>query len=252
MTAHRPGFQIDTTQAIPATAEWTKTSAGETDLRVMISGLRYDYRFDRRCLTCTIGDPWITEINQAAVMGIFATAIYRDLPEEARKKISLDSLRTHIRKHLGDTARHHQAMISVFRSCIGISSDQHPDVLSAEMAARSIMMTGVTGIMNGSIDVKTSDVLGAAKMVQEIEDRTAQKDQAALFGEAATIIMQSARDAMTEEAYNAMVWKLQSNERIREIMAVLRGDEIPRQDFEGDENLIEIEESGVALEVTPV
>lgn len=241
MTNHKPSFKVDTRHVTPASLDWTKTTSGETDIKVMIGQHRYEYRYDPRCHTCTIGDPWIDEINRKAVMGVFATQILRELPKEIRDKISIQSLRGHINNHLGDMAEYHQTMIAMFRSCIGISSDQHPDFLNAEMAARTVMTTGVKGVVSGRVDVKASDLLNAAKMVQDIEDRTAQKDQAALFGEAASIIMASARDAMSDDAYNQLVWRLQSNERIREIMAVLRGD-APRPDFDTDgDEMLEIE-----------
>lgn len=244
MTNHQPSFKVETENIVPASIDWTKTTSGETDIRVIVGQYKYDYRFNRRCLTCMIGDPWIDQINRQAVLGVFATQIMRELPKEVQDKMSIQSLRGHINNHLGETALYHQAMLAAFRSCIGIASDQYPEQLNAEMAARTVMMTGVKGIATGRIDVKTSDVLNAAKMVQDIEDRTAQKDQAALFGEAAQIIMASARESMSDDAYNQLVWRLQSNERIREIMAVLRGDP-PRPDFDYDdgEEALEIEQA---------
>lgn len=252
MTEHAPSILGHALDELPVVeSNMVKTSTGDTKFNVRIGHLRYEFIHSPRCKTCRIKDDhFFHDLALAVHRGTQVSKIWGAMPGWLKEQTSLDSLRNHIHYHMGELGATHSGVGNVFVSNVGVAVDAHPEVIDAETAARSIMQIGTMGVIGGTIELKASDVLGAAKMVQAIEDRSVQRDQAALFGEAARIIMESARASMSDEAYNQLVWDLQSNPRIREIMSILRDG--PRDDSDDYEIDVEIEEAPRAISPSPI
>ena len=79
----------------------------------------------------------------------------------------------------------------------------------------------------GLLELSVSDLLGAAKLVREIEKEDSDIDEAVFFAQAMAVVMQEAQASMASMDFDALVWRLQTNPVMQDIIRKVRGEDEP-------------------------
>jgi hypothetical protein len=144
---------------------------GDSVAMITIGGRTYPRRFAPKCYVCQ--SPHRAYIEDQVYNGYSKASVVRDLESMEPGHLphpSIESLRTHFEKHSPARQVMQYKLMEERAKQVGKSIDDATDSLVDEyVAARTVVQIGYERIISGEIKPEISDVLAAAKLVQQIE-----------------------------------------------------------------------------------
>lgn len=200
-------------------------------IQQFIQGVSYDWTRTERCATCNLPPHIVAGIHGRGLAGDAATLITRDLEGrvdelEGSPVPSYRSVLAHLKHHFSGTegtglleARLHVAAGKAVQDIDDPMIRVRPELV-AQMALQGLSSRFAQGKMDMN---KVSDLISLVKLVREIERDESDIDEAVLFSQAISIVMSEAQSSMRSDDFNALVWRLQSNPAMQDIIRKVSG-----------------------------
>lgn len=147
--------------------------SGSTGIEVALGGYRYPLYHSRRCKVCN--SPSRFAIEEGLLLGRAYASILRSLPSfnsdpDSPDYISVDQMRHHCRKHMGQHAAISREMVETHRRELGKAVDAAEGTLiDAYSAAFEVMRLGYERLVKNPESVDVPQLLTAIKLVNDME-----------------------------------------------------------------------------------
>lgn len=200
---------------------------------IKVNGRQHSQFISDRCKTCALPPNVIRDIHARSISGITAAQIARDLEEQYGDDPEMDlpkyqALLNHLKFHFSGT-KDGKSLDEQIMSVMAMSMQDVMDNpilrVSPEAGARLVLQAAAAKLAQGGLEVKASDMLSAAKLVRDIEKEDSDVDQAIFFAEALTIVMDEVQKALPAQDFSALIWKLQANPAMQDILRKARGED---------------------------
>lgn len=206
-----PALQQVISTQLPHPVEVVSRSGGTMVYRVRHNGRLYQATYEPKCKVCK--SDHVNEVHQLAVQSVPVRRIHQMLSDG--HDLSVSNVRSHLSKHFPDYRAYERALAS---ASIALGGSIDPSRAEPKMWAQALIERGLHDMANGQIELKASDINAAAKFLQEVEERQSDAGEARYYAEAVSIILSEVRKSLTDEGFAQMMWRLNSQPRMVEIM----------------------------------
>ena len=198
---------------VPEPIQVSRVGNGAVSYRQRIGNRTYEFRMEPRCKVCQADEELLRRIHTLAYSRATVTGIMRAVGPEP--PFSLESLKNHLYKHTPDFQLFDAAAQQV-ATVMGLVESQM-DRIHGPVAAQAILNRGFDNVVSDRVEVKPSDILAAAKFLDDIEQRDKGQGSARFYGEMIALMVAGFRKGMTDERFASTMWSLRSNPRMIEI-----------------------------------
>lgn len=205
-----------TVTRLPVPTQTVRRTTGRTEYRVRHNGRVFRAVHEPRCSVCKLDN--IQDLHRLAIQAAPVSRIMRAIPEEAN--VSQKALRSHLRRHFPDYLAYDFALESISLSEGG---NGFPDRCDPAMVAQYVVEQGFKELADGHMQIKASDLINAARFLSEVEERREGANDQAVYTEAFALVLGAVQSTLTPDAFRDMVWKLNSDPRMIEVMRRVSG-----------------------------
>lgn len=201
-------------------------------VRVQVAGRIFDAKLVRNCHTCT--HPARQFIEQRLIEGYAYAVIANEFSEvdvskgdgtvQTLPRVTPDSISSHYRRgHMPLTGSTIRDLTEQRAQELGKAyTDGVNRVVDHVVAARTILQEGFDRVVSGAEQVSVRETLAAAKLLQDIEDRSQQSAGAEMWSEAMMIYFQTAQELMPPDMWEVFSRRLETNPILRDLAERIR------------------------------
>lgn len=211
-----PNFQSTNIERLrpTRTVVVTQGERGET-FRFRSGGRFHEINcFPRSCRVCS--HERFDEIHELLFAGTPFQRILRAVSRDGERRLRIGDLESHVRDHL---PTFHSAEVALRSAALMVGDDPHPDKITEEMFARTVIERVFQAVTRGDLELKVEQGLAAARMLREISGQAGAAENLALYARAMAILLTKTRAVLSESDFQEFVFSIQTDPEMAQIIA---------------------------------